>query len=525
MNIAERDMSATTATATSRLQLWMGYPRGTWLIISVEFWERFSYYGMLAILALFLTADTTGGGFGWPRAKALGLVGIYSAAMFTLPAVGGWLVDRFVGRRRGVAVGASLMLMGHVLMASPYFIPVLLGMLHDAPLLAELHALGVPLGYVVLPAEVEAALASRGALLHPEHGAAWLQQSYLGMSLGFYAAIACLMAGNALMKSTLVVLCGDTLEGTPARQEGAYTYYYLAINVGAMLSGVVVGLIAQSVGWHFGFSTAAVGMATALGVYLYFGPRWLGSIGTTIQRGSSGKTAPGEETTSGGAAAGASGNFTLSRLLLIFVLAMLLCVYSTGSLQLFGSWLLFIEHNVDRSLGGFAVPVPWFTSWNSLVIISTAPLLAAFWVSLGNRGRSIDMVWRYVFALATAAIAHFLLYWAAAIAANGAPATALLPLCAIGLVAFGEMVAWTSAYGMVYRAAPRGYVAATMGGWYLLTLGLGGYLSGVVGGWVDTLDYGPAFLLIGVLITLVALIGIAIRPALLRLARRIGVSL
>jgi hypothetical protein len=98
-------------------------------------------------------------------------------------------------------------------------------------------------------------------------------------------------------------------------------------------------------------------------------------------------------------------------------------------------------------------------------------------------------------------------------------------LCAIGLVAFGEMVAWTSAYGMVYRAAPRGYVAATMGGWYLLTLGLGGYLSGVVGGWVDTLDYGPAFLLIGVLITLVALIGIAIRPALLRLARRIGVSL
>src|SRR5580700_8682931 len=91
---------------------WLGYPRGAWLIIGVEFSERFSFYGMLAILVLFLAGDVQHGGFGWSSAQALGLVGAYSGAMYAFPALGGYLADRVLGRRLAVTLGASSMLLG-----------------------------------------------------------------------------------------------------------------------------------------------------------------------------------------------------------------------------------------------------------------------------------------------------------------------------------------------------------------------------------------------------------------------------
>jgi len=112
-----------------------GFPKGALLVIGVEFWERFSFYGMLSILALFLTASPTHGGFGWPATEALALVGAYSGAMYALPAVGGYLADRVLGRRRAVTVGASCMLIGQILLASPVFLPALLGWWRGVPLL------------------------------------------------------------------------------------------------------------------------------------------------------------------------------------------------------------------------------------------------------------------------------------------------------------------------------------------------------------------------------------------------------
>ncbi|HEY7817042.1 MAG TPA: hypothetical protein VIG29_02405, partial [Vicinamibacteria bacterium] len=133
---------STTTVLEARSSDWLGYPKGAWLIVGVEFWERFSFYGMVALLALFLTAAPARGGFGWPDAKALSLVGLYSGAMYALPAFGGYLADRVLGRRRAVAMGAGLMLAGHVLMASPVFIPLLLGLWRGEPLLEALQELG-----------------------------------------------------------------------------------------------------------------------------------------------------------------------------------------------------------------------------------------------------------------------------------------------------------------------------------------------------------------------------------------------
>jgi POT family proton-dependent oligopeptide transporter len=494
---------STTTPIDARSDDWLGYPKGAWLIVGVEFWERFSFYGMVALLALFLTAVPARGGFGWPDAKALSLVGLYSGAMYALPAFGGYLADRVLGRRRAVAMGAGLMLAGHVLMASPVFIPILLGAWHGEPLLEALQALGAPLGYLVPPQAVQNALASRGA---------WLAQAYLGAALGFYAAIFCLIVGNALMKSTMVVLCGDTFPSGDSRREGAYAYYYLGIALGALLSGFTVGTVAQAFGWHYGFSIAALGMAVALGAYLLLGPRWLGAIGLRRERRSKERSATTVELR----------QQAWTRISLIFLLALLLCVFSTGWFQLYGSWSLFIERSVDRSIGDFTIPVPWFASSNAGVVILFAPLVAALWVRLGDRDRPIDIVQKYAFALLTVAVGHFLMAWGAS---SRATVPLWVPLVAVALIALGELVAWTSTYGIVYRAAPPGLVSATMGAWYFMTLGVGGYLSGFAGQWVDSFGFAGTFLAIGVVMAATAAAALLARSSLNRLAAKASVSL
>jgi POT family proton-dependent oligopeptide transporter len=491
---------------------WLGYPKGAWLIVGVEFWERFSFYGMLALLALFLTGDPARGAFGWPDAKALSLVGLYSGAMYALPAFGGYVADRFLGRRRAVAIGAGLMLAGHVLMASPVFIPELLSAWRGVPLAEALRGLGAPLGYLPRSEAIDGAIAARGALFGIAQGASWLSQAYTGAALGFYAAISCLILGNALMKSTMVVLCGDTFAADDSRREGAYAYYYLGIALGALLSGFVVGTVADAYGWHYGFTVAAFGMAIALTSYLVLGRRWLGDIGVRPRRE---ERAPLDARTSQ----------LWTRLSLIFLLALLLCVFSTGWFQMYGSWSLFIERSVDRTIAGFSIPVPWFASLNAGVVILAAPLIAALWVRLGARNQSVDIVQKYAFALGTVAAGHVLMYWGAAVAGDEGQAPVAIPLLAVALTAIGELVAWTSTYGIVYRAAPAGFVSATMGAWYLLTLGVGGYLSGTTGRLVERLGYRGTFVTLAVVMGVFALASLLARRPLIRLAGRADVTL
>ena len=501
---------------------WLGYPRGAWLIIGVEFWERFSFYGMLAILVLFLTGSPTHGGFGWSAAKAIGLVGAYTGSMYAFPAFGGYLADRVLGRRRAVAIGASFMLLGQVLMTAPTFLPAALGAWHGVPLLDALHALGAPLGQIVPSETVAAALALHGAALDAHFGAAWLEQAYSAAAAGFYVALLCLIVGNALMKSTLVVLCGESFEPGDSHRESAYAYYYLGIAVGAMLSGIIVGAVAESYGWQYGFGVAAVGMAVALGLYFALAPRWLGNIGA---RPSARARAPAEVRVSAAPRDPVARREDLQRIRLLLILAMLLCVFSVGWFQMFGSWALFLERWVDRRVGSLAIPVPWFGSWQGVVVIALTPFVANWLLRRAARDRQVDIVQKYVFALATVSCGH-LLMWVGALGARiDSPAPLWIPIVAFGVIALGELVAWTATYGVVSRAAPAGLASMTMGAWYLLTLGLGGYLSGFSGRAVDAYGFAPTFAGIGVLAAAVAAAGVCLRAPLKRLAGRAGVSI
>ena len=485
------------------------------LIIGVEFWERFSFYGMLSILVLFLTGNPLHGGFGWPSSEALGLLGAYSGAMYAFPAFGGYFADRVLGRRRAVKLGATCMLIGQIMLASPVFLPTLLGWWHSAPLLQSLHELGVPLGRMLPSEAVKAAIIRHGSTLDARSGAVWLEQAYTVATAGFFVAIFLLILGNALMKSTLVVLCGETMSTDDPRRDGAYAYYYLGISVGAMLSGFAVGSAAQAFGWHIGFAVAAAGMSVALGSYVLLAPRWLGAIGLHPDR-----RAP-----AAAAATNSAGKEARLRIGLLFVLASLLCAFSVGWFQLFGSWLLYIEKGVNRAVGSFLIPVPWFTSINAAVVIVLAPMVAAFWVRLGTRNQRVDIVQKYAFALAMVTIGQLLMYLSARNAAPAAPASVWIPLVALSLLGMGEIVAWTATYGMVSRAAPAGFASVAMGAWYLLTLGLGGYLSGFTGGLLETIGFAGAFATVAAIMGAACVIALLLRGPLLRLAARVNVTL
>lgn len=190
-------------------------PGSAWRLIVLEFWERFSYYGILAILVLFLTGSTDHGGFGWTNSRALDVLSMFTAVAFMLPMAGGYVADRWLGARRSVLIGSCLLVVGNVAIA----------------VAAVLHA-------------------------------------WSGATVALYAGLAGVALGNGFFKSSLVTLLGSLIEGDDAARDRAFRYYYQSIMLGALAASLCVGALAQSAGWWSGFALAAVGMLIAFVLFI-----------------------------------------------------------------------------------------------------------------------------------------------------------------------------------------------------------------------------------------------------------------
>lgn len=471
-------------------------PRAAQLAIALELCERFGFYSMLALLALFLSADRNAGGFAWDRTPALSLLGVYSGLMYALPIVGGWVADRLLGHRRALIVGGTLMTAGYVLLMSPALLPRLLEALGQHGATAQLAAITAPLGAWHVPS----GLSSQSGRL------------YLAVTAAFWAAIVVLIAGNALFKSTLVVVLGDSFEGDDGLRETAYAYYYTAINVGGFIAGIVAGAVAVTFGWAAAFGTSALAVGTALVAYIALS-RGLQSRRPGVHSASAGRVATPREEGAG------------KRLFILAVFAALLLIYSIGSFQLYGVMSLFLEHNVDRRAGSFEIPTEWFTSVDSAGLILAAPAFAALWTWRSRRGREPDILTKYALALLLGGIG-LLLFDAVAWPHPDAGAPGwILPAIGIFVLATGEVAAWTASYGLVYRLAPRRWTAAVMGAFYASTLGLGAYLAGWMGRFAQPWGEGRYFLLLGVVTAGAAVVALLIGPWLRRLAASCGAAL
>ncbi|MBK8701578.1 MAG: peptide MFS transporter [Saprospiraceae bacterium] len=207
----------TTANNDFFKQNVLGHPAGLFILFFTEMWERFSYYGMRAILVLFLTSSLADGGWAWPRANALALYGTYTAMVYLTPIVGGFVADKYLGHRKSVLLGAFIMTLGHASMA-----------LESATFL--------------------------------------------------YIGLLCLIMGNGFFKPNMTSIVSQMYKDHPEKKDGAYTIFYMGVNSGAFIGMMLCGYMGEKVGWSWGFGLAGIFMFFGM-IMFYLAQPIFGSIG------------------------------------------------------------------------------------------------------------------------------------------------------------------------------------------------------------------------------------------------------
>ncbi|WP_114767474.1 peptide MFS transporter [Vibrio rhodolitus] len=403
----------------------LGHPRGLFLLFGTELWERFSYYAMRAILVLYLTDTTLNGGLGWSTKDALDLYGIYTGLVYITPLIGGWLADNYLGQRRSILIGGALMAIGQFTLAIP----------------ADMLGLSV---------------------LH-----------------SFYLGLALLIAGNGLFKPNISTMVGDLYKEGDNRRDGAFTIFYMGINIGALLAGVVSGSVTNEFGWKAGFIAAGIGMLMSLVMQMTLAQSWLGDIGREpaakrdLELKNSSKKEPltKEE---------------FDRIKVILVMSVFTIVFWAGFEQAGGLMNIYTQQYTDRMIGGFEVPAAWFQSLNPFFIITLAPLLAVLWVKLGKREPNSPVK----FALAMFFLALGFLCMVGAVMEQGGDTTVKTSmLWLVGAFFFhtlGELCLSPIGLSLVTKLAPLRLASLMMGAWFGCNA-IANYVAGYVGSHVGEL--------------------------------------
>ncbi|MHC0046186.1 peptide MFS transporter [Vibrio campbellii] len=404
---------------------YFGHPRGLFLLFGTELWERFSYYAMRAILVLYLTDTTMNGGLGWSTKDALDLYGIYTGLVYITPLIGGYLADNYLGQRRSILIGGALMAIGQFTLAMPA----------DALGLGSLHT--------------------------------------------FYLGLALLICGNGLFKPNISTMVGDLYNEGDNRRDGAFTIFYMGINLGALLAGVVSGSVTNEFGWKAGFVAAGIGMLVSLVMQMTMAQSWLGDIGRVpaakrdlaIKKSAKKEPLTKEE---------------VDRIKVILVMSLFTIVFWAGFEQAGGLMNIYTQQYTDRMIGGFEVPAAWFQSLNPFFIITLAPVLAVLWVKLGKREPNSPMK----FALAMFFLAlGFLCMVGAVMEQGGDTAVKTSMLWLVGAFFFhtlGELCLSPIGLSLVTKLAPLRLASLMMGAWFGCNA-IANYVAGYVGSHVGEL--------------------------------------
>lgn len=481
---------------------WLGHPKGLFLLFSTEMWERFSYYGMRSLLVLFLTHATMKSGFGWSGKDALSLYGTYTMLVFVTPLIGGWLADNVIGQRKALYYGSILIILGHFLLTGPHLIPQMMG--SDAvPVTRILETAGVPMGKWLDTDLGNGTTVKDGLYGHVLHTTnAQLEgpdpdlvnknfdivkQAYLGITASFYGGLLLVILGTGFFKPNISTMVGHLYAPGDARRDGGFTLFYMGINIGAALGGLVAGYLGEKLGWHYGFGCASVGMLVAFLIYVIFQHKYLGEIGNLPM---------------GKATAGDTGKDPLTaverdRLKVIFVMGVLTIIFWVGFEQAGGAMNLYTFEHADRFLMGFEIPATWFQTLNPVFIVLFAPLVAGFWSRMGDRDPGTPVK----FAIGMALLATgFLCMMGAALEQGGAGGKCSM-FWIVGAYFFhtmGELCLSPVGLSMVTKLAPLRLASVMMGAWFLF-IAAANKLAGWLGGFTE--DLGALTLFGGIAVT------------------------
>jgi len=455
----------------------LGHPPGLFLLFLVEMWERFSYYGMRGLLVLYLIAAADASfnpGRGWAKSDASTLYGWYTGLAYLFPIIGGIIADKLIGTHRSMVVGGLLIAIGHVILG--------------------LSGLGS------------------------------LAESQLGMSV-FVAGLAVIVLGTGHFKPSVSVMVGQLYRQGDPRRDGAFTIFYMGINLGAFLCAFVCGTLGEKVGWHWGFGAAAVGMVAGLLLYTALRPKYLADVG--LPPDGRGASAPLFVVASLvlGALFGVAYHYgvlvRLQNLLSPAVVGLLSAVIlglvvwfvaiqepedrgPTASIFLFMAfnvffWMafeqagssinVFTEQNTNRTLAGMEVPATWFQSINAGLIFLLAPLFAGLWTKLGKRGLDPSQPMKIALGLIFLGIGYLFMVWAGMTAATGAKASMLLVVCTYFWHTVGELCLSPTGLSYVTKVAPKRFVSLLMGVW-LVSSFVANLCGGLIAARVEAIERG-----------------------------------
>ena len=424
-----------------------GHPKGLYMLFFAEMWERFSYYGMRALLIFYLTQHWL-----FNDSKSNLIYGAYTSLVYITPVLGGYLADRYLGQRKAVLFGGVLLAVGHSLMA------------------------------------VEGV----GGQSDPTINVFW-------------AALAFIIVGSGFLKANISVMVGQLYKLTDVRRDGAYTVFYMGINLGAAIGTILVGYLGQTIGWGYGFGLAGLGMLAGLVVFV-LGKSALRGAGEAPQA-----LARSKEWTlyAVGVAAVAviwalvQYQDVIQTLLVISGIALLgYVLYESFKLEkeprermfailflialnplfwgLFeqagGSMNLFTDRFVDRA----GVPASIFQSINPIYIILLAPLFAGLWIKLARRGMEPSAPAKFGLALAQMGLANLVLVWGAEAYGLAAMTPVIFVFLYYLLATTGELCLSPVGLSAMNRLAPSFLASLIMGAWFYMTA-VGNFVAGKIG--------------------------------------------
>ena len=458
---------------------WLGQPRGIFLVAGTEFWERFSYYGMVGLLVLFLTSSALQEGFGWSDVDAIKFYGIYSGLIFASPAIGGWLASTYFGERKCILYGGIAVAVGHFLLAGPVVLAALANTIANADVSGLLDAAEPRYGRLfptsVQWAEIEQRLIANG--LGAEELAAmggWFKAVYAAKSWSFMAGLALIVAGTGFIKSTVSSIVGKLYAENDERRNTGFTIFMVGVWGGSFLSNFVAGTLGEKIGWHYGLGAAGVGMALGVGAYVLFQNALLGDVGKLPDRRLSAAANPGGQT-----------RLTVTerrRIAALVLMSFFTIVFSIAFYQKGGLIHLMVREDTNRMFGGFEVPATWFLTISTGTFIISALIIDRIYVLLAKGGKHIDVVQKQAMGLLSIAIGYVFMQQAASIGAGAEGAVIPMWYFAVGYIFFGigDVFIWPPQIAAVSQYAPDRYKSFAVGAW-MVTTGVGTFLTGYVG--------------------------------------------
>lgn len=436
----------------------MGHPPGLAVLFLTEMWERFSYYGMRALLTLYLVKH-----FLFGEEAAFVLYGTYTALAYLTPAIGGYVADRWLGARRAVVLGGVLLTIGHLLLAiegdgnnDPFYLDV------------------------------------------------------------FYLALSFIVVGVGFLKANISVLVGSLYEQHDIQRDAGFTIFFMGINIGAALGAIIAGYLGERYGWSYGFGAAGVGMVFGLAVFIFGAPvlgdtgqapapealrrHWVGiRLEWRIYLASLGGVAIAwqlmQHRALVGSLLGLAGGLLVAYILFTaatqlgkierdrMIVAIVLMAFSVLFFALFeqaGSSLnLYTDRAVDRRMFGITVPASIFQSVNAIYIIALAPLLAGFWTFLARRGAEPSTPAKFGLALLNLGAGFLVLVLGSAAGPGLTPVLYIFLLYLLHTL--GELCLSPVGLSAMTRLAVPRMAGLVMGTWFFAQAG-GNFLAGVIAG-------------------------------------------